>query len=291
MGLFRRRSRNDLIYLTPIQLDNEHLPEDKIRILCCDAKGDVRSTVIESSVYELARSCVEELEREDENYAILSVEIAPGEYKPYAIAISREQLWALEHILEHALKRKKIPEILKTYLRKIIQISELKREELKSEHEQAEDYGFIEKTPEVLHRLAYYTEEYVEAVVPIYKAQHRYPLIFLQRLPSDEQTSQNMQRLLTLDSDGDLAIIKLPSETIDEAEIKFEKWKRENMSEGCIIHSRYQDGFVISYLRISHLQRKALDLIAQHFVETGYGQQPISTDAQGVLARAKEHIP
>ena len=62
------------------------------------------------------------------------------------------------------------------------------------------------------------------------------------------------------------------------------------MSEGCIVHSQYQNGFVISYLRISHLQRKALDLIVKHFVETGYGQQPISTDAQAVLTRVKEHI-
>jgi len=290
MEFFRRRSPDDVIYLTPVQLDDEHLPEDKIRMLCCDAKGNIRSTIIENSVYELAKSYADELERTGKKYAILSVEIVLGKYVPYAVAISQKQLWALEHILDHALKRRQIPAILKKYLREIIQIGEHKREELRSQYERLEDYAFTEKTPEVLHRLTYYTDECIEAAIPIYKAQHRYPLIVLQRLPANEQISQDMQRLLTLDSDGDLAIIRLPSETADEAERNFEKWKRERESEGCIILSRYQDGFKIGYLEISQLQRKALDLIVRHFAETGYGQQPISTDAQAVLARAKEYI-
>ena len=290
MEFFRRRSPDDVIYLTPVQLDDEHLPEDKIRMLCCDAKGNIRSTIIENSVYELAKSYADELKRTDKKYAILSVEIALGKHVPYAVAISQKQIWALEHILDHALKRRQIPAILKKYLREIIQIGEHKREELRSQYERLEDYAFTEKTPEVLHRLTYYTDECIEAAIPIYKAQHRYPLIVLQRLPANEQTSQDMQRLLTLDSDGDLAIIRLPSETADEAERNFEKWKRERESEGCIILSRYQDGFKIGYLEISQLQRKALDLIVRHFAETGYGQQPISTDAQAVLARAKEYI-
>jgi len=290
MEFFRRRSPDDVIYLTPVQLDDEHLPEDKIRVLCCDAKGNIRSTIIENSVYELAKSYADELERTGKKYAILSVEIVLGKYVPYAVAISQKQLWALEHILDHALKRRQIPAILKKYLREIIQIGEHKREELRSQYERLEDYAFTEKTPEVLHRLTYYTDECIEAAIPIYKAQHRYPLIVLQRLPENEQISQDMQRLLTLDSDGDLAIIRLPSETADEAERNFEKWKRERESEGCIILSRYQDGFKIGYLEISQLQRKALDLIVRHFAETGYGQQPISTDAQAVLARAKEYI-
>jgi len=290
MEFFRHRSPEDLIYLTPVQLDDEHLPKDKVRVLCCNAKGDIRSIAIENSVYELAKGYVEELKHAGRNYAILSVEIASGKYVPQAVAISQEQLWALEHILEHALKKRKIPTVLKKYLREMIQISEHKREELKSQYERVEDYAFAEKTPEVLHRLAYYADECIEAAIPIYKAQQRYPLIVLQRLPANEQTSQDMQRLLTLDSDGDLAIIRLPSETADEAERNFEKWKREREAEGCIILSRYQDGFKIGYLEISQLQRKALDLIVRHFAETGYGQQPISTDAQAVLARAKEYI-
>ena len=290
MGLLGRHNLKDLVYLVPIQIGNEHLPENNIRMLHCDSKGNIRSAIIENSVYELARSYATQLERAHKNYATLSLEIAPGRSVPWAVEINPEQVWALEHILEHAIKRGEIPAILKKYPKEIIRIGRLKCEELNRHNERVGNFAFSGKTPEVLQRLAYYSEDAIEAAVPIYKAQYRYPLIVLKRLPPNEKTSPEMQRLLTLDSDGDLAITRLPLEAIDEAERNLEEWKRISKSEGCIIYSRHQDSFIISNLEISELQAKALDLIAQHFEETGYGQQPIPTDAQAVLARAKEYI-
>lgn len=290
MGLLGRHNLKDLVYLVPIQIGNEQLPENKIRMLHCDSKGNIRSAIIENSVYELARSYATQLERAHKNYATLSLEIAPGRSVPWTVEISPEQVWALEHILEHAIKRGEIPAILKKYPKKIIRIGRLKCEELNRDNERVGNFVFSGKTPEVLQRLAYYSEDAIEAAVPIYKAQYRYPLIVLKRLPPNEKTSPEMQRLLTLDSDGDLAITRLPLEAIDEAERNLEEWKGINKAEGCIICSRHQDSFIISNLEISELQAKALDLIAQHFEETGYGQQPIPTDAQAVLARAKEYI-
>ena len=290
MGLLGRHNLKDLVYLVPIQIGNEQLPENNIRMLYCNSKGDIRSAIIENSVYELARSYTTQLERAHKNYATLSLEIAPGRSVPWAVEITPEQVWALEHILEHAIKRGEIPAILKKYPKEIIRIGRLKCEELNRDNERVGNFVFSGKTPEVLQRLAYYSEDAIEAAVPIYKAQYRYPLIVLKRLPPNEKTSPEMQRLLTLDSDGDLAITRLPLEAIDEAERNLEEWKRISKSEGCIIYSRHQDSFTISNLEISELQTKALDLIAQHFEETGYGQQPIPTDAQAVLARAKEYI-
>ena len=290
MGLLGRHNLKDLVYLVPIQIGNEQLPENNIRMLYCNSKGDIRSAIIENSVYELARSYATQLERAHKNYATLSLEIAPGRSVPWAVEITPEQVWALEHILEHAIKRGEIPAILKKYPKEIIRIGRLKCEELNRDNERVGNFVFSGKTPEVLQRLAYYSEDAIEAAVPIYKAQYRYPLIVLKRLPPNEKTSPEMQRLLTLDSDGDLAITRLPLEAIDEAERNLEEWKRISKSEGCIIYSRHQDSFTISNLEISELQTKALDLIAQHFEETGYGQQPIPTDAQAVLARAKEYI-
>lgn len=290
MGLLGRHNLKDLVYLVPIQIGNEQLPENNIRMLHCDSKGNIRSAIIENSVYELARSYATQLERAHKNYATLSLEIAPGRSVPWAVEINPEQVWALEHILEHAIKRGEIPAILKKYPKEIIRIGRLKCEELNRDNERVGNFAFSGKTPEVLQRLAYYSEDAIEAAVPIYKAQYRYPLIVLKRLPPNEKTSPEMQRLLTLDSDGDLAITRLPLEAIDEAERNLEEWKRISKSEGCIIYSRHQDSFTISNLEISELQAKALDLIAQHFEETGYGQQPIPTDAQAVLARAKEYI-
>ena len=56
MGLLGRHNLKDLVYLVPIQIGNEQLPENNSRMLYCDSKGDIRSAIIENSVYELARS-------------------------------------------------------------------------------------------------------------------------------------------------------------------------------------------------------------------------------------------
>ncbi len=287
MGLFNRHNPNDVLYLTPIQVENEQLPEDKIRVLYCDAKGNIRSAVIENSVYELAKSYVQERERAHKNYATLSIEITPGKSVPFAVEISSEQVYALGNILEHALKRRKLPDILKKYPKEIIRLGEGKREELKLQHAPAEHDTLSEATPEILNRLADYPEDSIEVAIPIYKAEYRYPLVVLKRLSPTEQTRPNMQRLLILDSDGDLAIIKVPLGTIDEAERAFAKWKKANNSAGCIIYSWYPDDFLMSHMEITEFQRKTLDMITQHFEETGRGEQPISADVQVILARAR----
>jgi len=287
MGLFNRHNSKDVIYLTRIQVGNEQLPENKIRILYCDAKGNLESAVIDGSVYDLAKSYVEQLEGTDKYCAILGTEIAPGSFTPIAVEISLEQADALDSILEHALKRGIIPDILKRYLKEIIGLGAGKSKDLTTRYEQARLYAPSEATPEVLKRLADYPEDGIDVAIPIYKAQHHYPLVVLKRFPPNEHTHPNMQRVLVMDSDGDLAIIRVPLEIIDEAEDNLEGWKRENNAEGCVLCSRYSDSLVMSHMEISEFQRKALDMIARHFEETGSGERPISMDAQSVLAKAK----
>ena len=287
MKLFSRHNPEDVIYLTPIQVEDEQLPKDKIRILHCDAKGNIESTIIENSVYELARSYVEELERTHKYCATLSTELAPGEFVPFTVEINSEQAEALDRILEHALKRGIIPDILKRYLKEIIRLGEGKTKELRSQYEQARPCAVSRGTSEVLKRLADYPEDGIDVAIPIYKAEYHYPLVILKRLLPNEQTRPNEQRLLILDNDGDLAIIRVPLGIIDEAEKNLEEWKRENNSDGCILYSRHSDGLIMSHMEINEFQKKALDIIMRHFEETGHGEQPISIDAQAVLAKAK----
>lgn len=282
-----RYNRNDVIYLVPIKMGDERLVETQVRMLCCDEKGNLVTTVIEGSVYELAKGYAKELDSARKNYAILGLEIAPGQSFPWAVTIDSEQVWALEHILEHALKRGLIPDILKKYIKQIIKLGEAKRKELRVQCQPADGSSPSETTPEVLQRLAYGVEDTIEVSVPIYKAKHRYPLVVLKRLPSDEETAPEIQRILILDGDGDLAVIRVPLDMIDEAERGFEEWRARYKSEGCIIYSQHPDGLVMSYLETSWFQRKALDLIAQRFEETGRGERPISKDAQEVLSRAR----
>jgi hypothetical protein len=287
MGFDDRYNHNDVIYLVPIEMGKEQLTETQVRMLCCDEKGNLVTTIIEGSVYELAKSYAKESQGARKNYAILGLEITPGQSLPCAVTIDAEQVWALEHILEHALKRGLIPDILKKYIKQIIKLGGAKRQELKAQRAPADDGAPSETTPEVLQRLAYGAEDTIEASVPIYKAKHRYPLIILKRLPHDEETKPEIQRALILDGDGDLAIIRVPLGMIDEAERGFEEWRLSTKSEGCIVYSQHPDGLVMSYLETSWFQRKALDMIAQRFEETGRGERPISKDAQEVLIRAR----
>jgi len=288
MRLFHSYHPNDVLYLMPVRMKNEQLPKGKIRMLYCDAEGKVHASLIERSIYDLAKSHARKMERLHKSYAILGLEISSGNPVPLAVEVGTEELWALDHILEHALRKGSLPDVLKKYPKQIIKLSETKRKELVAQHEQRVPRTYSEATPKVLYRLPYYSEDDIEVSVPIYKAEHRYPLIVLKRLSPNEHTSPDMQRLLILDSDGDLAIIRVPLELMDRAEKGLEKWKTTNDQDGYIICSRHQQGFSMSYLAISELQRNALDKITKHFEETGYGKQPVSTPAQAVLAKARD---
>lgn len=290
MGLFRRYRYDDALYLMPIRLGNEQLPEGKIRMLCCDAKGQLNSALIDKSAYELAKSNARKMKRTRKNFATLGVEIAPGRTEPFAVEIGYEQVWALDNTLNHAIKRRTIPDILKKYLKQIVELGEAKRKEFKKQQEKVRDHAPSKVTPSVLYRLPYYAEDDIEATIPIYKAEQSYPLIILQRLPANEQTPANMQRVLILDSDGDLAIIRVPLELIDQAEKDLEGWEKANGSDACLIYSRNRDGFIMSNMAINELQRKSLEAIARQFEKKGHGEHPVSRETQAVLAKAQDMI-
>ncbi|MEE8419663.1 MAG: hypothetical protein V3S02_06080, partial [Dehalococcoidales bacterium] len=144
------------------------------------------------------------------------------------------------------------------------------------------------KTLRVLDRLPYYSERDMEFSMPIYKAEHSYPLVVLKGLPPDGKNSNDVQRLLVLDSDGDLAIIKMPFKLIVQAEKRLEEWAQKNDIPACTVVARNSKGFNINFLMISQLQRRALDTMARQFEETGSGAQNVSATARKVLVKAGE---
>lgn len=282
-----RSKPKEVIFLSPVKAENELLPRSKVRILYSDAKGNINSTVIEQSVYKIARNSVKELERKHKYCAILAMEIIPGNYVPFAVEITAEQASALDAIFENALKRRIIPDILKRYPKKIIKLGKNELKEFRKQYEKSRIKATSEEMPELLKRVADYPEEGIDVAVPIYKAKYRYPLIILKQLLPNDQTQPDMRRSLILDSDGDLAIIQVPVEIVDEALRKFRKWKRESESDGALIYLREDDSLIISYMEINSIQRRALYMITKYFEETGHGKRPVSMDVQTVLTKAK----
>jgi ribosomal protein S21 len=287
MASFIRSKFKEVIFLSPVKVESELLPKNKVRILYSDAKGNINSIVMEDSVYKMARNNIKELERKHKYCAILGMEVIPGNYVPFAVEITAEQAGALDGIFENAVKRGIVPDILKRYPKEIIKLGKNELKEFKKQYEQSRIKATSKETPELLQRLADYPEEGIDVAVPIYKARYHYPLIILKQLPPNDQAQPNMRKLLILDSDGDLAIIQVPVEIIDEAVRKFKKRKRESKSDGCLLYSRELDNLVMSYMEINSVQRKALNMITQYFEETGHGKRPVSMDVQTVLTKAK----
>ncbi|UCH42149.1 MAG: hypothetical protein JSW16_04795 [Dehalococcoidales bacterium] len=298
MPLLRRSQNNDVLYLMPIRLGNEQLPENSIRMLYCNAKGLIDSAIIDKPVYQKARNGATKLKRARKNFATIGVEVTPGKTIPCTVEIEPEQVWALNNILEHAIKRRKIPDILKKYPGEIIQLGEAKRKEFEEDLVKARHSTPVESTPKVLYRLPYYQPEDIEVSIPTYKARHSFPLIILTRLSSNEETGQDMQRALILDADGDLAIMRFPPELMDQAEKGLQEFTKAGRRDGCLVYSQHPDGLIMSHIELNKQQRRALDSIVQHFEKTGHCAQPISSPVQSVIIRAREmasilenHIP
>jgi len=289
MGLFSRYNTNSVLYLIPVRFGNEKLAEDKIRILYSDIKGNINSAIIDKTAYGQAKRKSGRLKRAHRNFATVGVETGPGNTVPFAVEIESDQVWALNHILEHALKRRSIPSILKKYPEQIIRLGETRhQEETEKWQEKTEIFTSSKDTPSVLYRLPYYQEDEIEVAIPIFKAEHSYPLIILKRLPPNEPADKDTQRTLVLDSDGDLAIIRIPLELLNKAERDFIAQGMVNQVNGCLIYTRHEDSYIMGFITISEAQKKALEAIVRKFERTGRGGQPVSKNAQAVLAKARD---
>ncbi|MFC2033205.1 hypothetical protein ACFLUB_01605 [Chloroflexota bacterium] len=286
MGMFRRNQSNDVLFLMPVRLADEKMPKGKARMLYCDAAGKVYASLINRSAYELARESAERMEHSHKSFATIGLEIGPGKFIPTAVEIGSKEVWALEHILEHALKKGRLPDILKKYLQPIIKLGEASREVILSEHKKRRRRVYSGATPRVLNRLPYYPEHDIEFSIPIYKAKHSYPLIVLKHLPLEEITPHNIQKLVILDNDGDLATIKVPNKLIGN----MEKGLVAQEGNVCAIISQHPKGMAINYMPISQAQRKALYTITRYFEENGYGKQPASAAVKAVLNKAKDSV-
>jgi hypothetical protein len=290
MGIFHRNLPNDVLFLMPVRRADEKLPRGKVRMLYCDTAGRVYASIMNRSVYETAQDNAARMESRHKSYATLGLEISPGKFVPTAVEIGPKEVWALEHILEHALKKGRLPDILKQYVKPIITSGKANREAVLSEYKRDRRRMHTKETPRVLDRLPYYSENDIEFSMPIYKAEYSYPLVVLKRLTSNNSNPKSPQRLLILDSDGDLANIRVPYKFTENMEKGLAAQERRNKRNVCAIISQQTNGMAIDYLPISQAQKKALDTITRYFEETGNGKQPISAAVKTVLTRAKGKV-
>ena len=287
MKLFKSNGPKDVIFLEPVKKAGEELPKGKIRMLYCDSQGRVYASLINKEVYKLALEGVDRMAKDNKDYATLGLEISPGNFLPQVVEIGTEEVWALENILEHARRSGSIPDILIKHVRQIIKLGERRRKEDKKKHKKEDKYETV-ATPDILNRLPYYSERDIEFSVPIYKAGLCFPLLVLKTIELDGNSSINAKRLLVLDNDGDMAVIKVPVKMMVEAERRLEDWSETSNIPSYIMVNRISKGLDINFMPVTHAQKKSLDAMAKRFTETGEGKLPVPAAAKKVLVKARE---
>lgn len=289
MGIFNRKQPNNILFLMPVRITGEKAVRGRVQMLCCNADGKVYTISVSRSVYDRAREGAERMDSRNKSFATLGLEVGPGRFAPATVEITAEEAWALEHVLEHSLKSGQLPDILKKYIKPIIDRGESRREAVISERKKRQKVP-ARVTPRVLDRLPYYPEKGMELSMPIYKAEYTYPLVVLKQLPPDEHTSLNSRRILILDSDGDMAILEATSRLMRQIELDLTEYDIKNNRPACVLLSKSNGGLVSNYMTISRQQKKALDTLTKYFEATGNSQRPISTTARMVLVKARETL-
>lgn len=288
MGLFARYNPLDRIYICDVQYENEQLAEGQTGALFCDSRGNLTTSVVDTSHFEIAQDFVMQLLYEGKGAAIVCIEIAPGQSATFAVEINVEQAEALAQIQEFASETgdSVIPEHLRKYAAQIIKLGGSRRKELKKEYDQR-GRSLIPATPELLEHLATNPDAPIYLELPSNKTDMVNPAIFLRRLPPNEQTRPGMQRVLLLDNEGTLWIVRIATKALDDAEKEFEEWRKANNACGVIVFSRDKAEFVLALMEIRESQKKALDIVEKHWEETGDSMIEIPLDVQAILVRAR----
>ena len=279
-----------MIFLIPVSTPDEKLPRGKMRMLYCDAMGKVYTTLLDKTVYKVICEDIEKYEVNNRCYATIGLEISTGTYAPVVVEITTNESWTLSRALNHALNSGVIPEVLLKNIAHIIALGDTGRRKNNSNGSGNTKTGKL-TIPGILDRLPYYLERDMEFSMPVYKAEHPYPLIILKSYSSGGHSSGNGHKLLVLDGDGDLAIIKIPFKLLDRAEKRIRCWAEDNNRDACLIMHNEEHQYFVDFLVISPAQRKALDIMVREYEKTGSGRKSLSVAAQRVISKAQELAP
>lgn len=290
MQIFNRSKPRDVLFLMPVQMKGEKPSRTRVTMLYCDAAGRVYASPINRSVYDAALANTAERMRSHQAYATVGIETTPGDFLPAVVEINEQELWALEHTVEHALRTGRLPDILKKYLKSVITRGAVRRGAVITDFQQNKTKARTRATPQVLERLPYYRERDMEISMPIYKAEHSYPLVVLRFLPS-KNGGKSQQNLLVLDSDGDLAEIRVPAGLVNGVEKRLAANNASGKKQHiCAVIYQQGRSRTIDFMTISQGQKKALETITSYHEATGSGKHTVPAAAKTVISLAGKRM-
>jgi len=227
------------------------------------------------------------MEAAPKNYATIYWETGTSQYIPLVVEIGDKENWALERILEHAFRSAIVPDVLIRPVREIIRMGETKYQEVVTEKTKGTRKTTSLQSSKVLARLPYYRKGDVEVSIPIYKTEYTFPLIILGQFPQENNMTPSQQRLLVLDSDGDLAETTLPSEQVNKAERKLSDLRKKG-KEGSLVCLWEPEGISVDVVEMNELQVQALEAVTHYFEETGKDKRPLSAAVKKVLNEVRD---
>jgi len=96
------------------------------------------------------------MEASQNDFATIYWDTGTSRPTPLVVKIGENEIWALNHILEHALRDAIIPDVLRTYPEEIIKLGDSKRRELLIEKTRDTHKTTSSTSSKVLNRLPYY---------------------------------------------------------------------------------------------------------------------------------------
>ncbi|MFC2040494.1 hypothetical protein ACFLTW_04915, partial [Chloroflexota bacterium] len=235
--------------------------------------------IMRRAVYDAARANAGQMVAGNLNFATVGIASGTNEYMSIAVEIDDQHIWALDRVLEHALRSGVIPEILRRQVKEIIGMGASAHMELAATRLNGSRPKVA--TPDVLTRLPYYNADDIEYNIPVYKAEYQYPLVILKKMP--QGGPKNPSRFLILDSSEDLGVVRLAEKQAGEAEA-FLNEAAGGVKMAVLITNK-NGKITVSTIAVTGQQKNKLSAIIQHFEQSGYGVKRLSGAAKKVIRR------
>ena len=287
----------DRVYLTPVDQPEEPLTEDFTQILFCDSDGTLTTSPIETSLVELLEHSIKTLYRSGLKAVVaVCLEVAEGQSVSFCLKASKKEVATLGQIISSLPSETGIvPDKLKKNPSQII-----KRAKKLARSFQGRDFHpylpevdasgcvsfLIPNPPEWLigSEVSYSTADDIGLApkIPVF------PALVLEKLPPNQETRAEMQRVLVLTVSGLPAIIRVPIESIAEGERALDNFRKTGGASGVVVVTDTEIGVLAGFVETRKSQKKALAMLKQQFEEKEHWDTPISRDAQVLILKARD---
>lgn len=306
MGLFKRKKHNALLYIAPIDIEGETTDEDKTGMLYCDEDGQLVTSTLDTAIVDWMEATLNQmvLEGKSEQKGIAWVQIRGIGIKEQPatvpIEISSQESNAIGQIIQMAQQgHSQIPAPLKAYVRSMVLKGEQQRKKLEQQYQEGIERAVEDTVPEIVEKLEHlsFTEkkEIKIELKPKFtkpystEADLVFPVIMLEWLDPLQDTPPNKERLLVLDAEEDLAILRVDKGDAEEAKQFFDIECRKRYPNSCLAHvlTMTNAGLTSFPLEIRRTQELELVKLKEDFFRTGQAPTDISLEISTIIAKAK----